>query len=560
MDTTRPRGSRDASRTSPDREEPERKEPEREEPDREEKVRPDGRPGRDSGRTSEEEEPEEEGPEEEGPEEEGPEEEGPEEEGGGRSGKRSEAQTDPEAQADSETETEPEAQNDPWDKARQAYDEEGRGEGREAAAQRLNEEHFFAAPVGGGDLYVYDEESGVFKPNGSQVIQEDVREELGPRHSTTEVRQIEAKVRADAPGERLGTAEVIPLANGDLPASQLEPNGFLELLGPSPERPFLCRSDAGWVPSAKCPALESVLRQAVRSEAERLALQEYAGYCFLHWARPFQAALLLVGPGREAKRAYLQALRETVPWVSWIAPSRLAKRRSGGPLLWGPWANVSMGVSAEALPEMGLFRNFGPGSLVRSDSSQLEGRREQPVPRRAAKHVYTAESLPEIYPGESFFRRIELVSFSEERAPEKPWPKLAKELEAERDGTLRWAIEGLRRLLREEDFSLGDPSDSPGRSPEKTRAVWESHGDSISRFKAEQLEVTGDRQRHFVPKEKTYEAYRRFCQAQGLRPIEKKRALTRRLKGDPRIDDGKRTPEGHGGQKRSYEGVVLREG
>jgi phage/plasmid-associated DNA primase len=545
MDTTRPRGSRDASRTRPDEVETDGKEPDGVEPDGEEKARPYGRPGRDSGGASEEEEPEE---------------EGPEEEGGGRSGKRSEAQTDPEAQSDSETETEPEAQNDPWVKARRAYDEEGRGEGREAAAQRLSEEHFFAAPGTGGDLYVYDAESAVFKPNGRRVIEETIRKELGPRHSTTEVRQIEAKVRADAPGERLGTAEVIPLANGDLPARQLEPSGPLKLLWPNPERPFLRRSKAWWDPSAECPTLDRILQQAVSSRDERHTLQEYAGYCLLHWARPFQTALLLVGPGREAKRAYLRALNAIVPWVSSVAPRRLAKSRSKGPQLHGPWVNIGTGISPGALPKTEFFHEFGPGSPARSDSSQLGGREEQPVPRRAAKHVYTADSLPEIYPGESFFRRIELVSFSEERAPEKPWPKFAKDLEAERDGILRWAIEGLRRLLREEGFSLGDPSDSPGRSPEKTRAVWESHGDSISRFKAEQLEVTGDRQRHFVPKEKTYEAYRRFCQAQGLRPIEKKRALTRRLKGDSRIDDGKRTPEGHDGQKRCYEGVALREG
>lgn len=509
MDTTRSRGSHDASRTRPDE-----VEPDGEEPDGKEKTNPDGRSDRGA-------------------------EGSPEEEGGGQNG------------SEPKTVTDPEAQKDPWEKARQAYDEEGRGEGREAAAQRLSEEHFFAAPGGGGDLYVYDEESAVFKPNGRRVIEETIRTELGPRHSTTEVRQIAAKIRADSPGELLGAAEVIPLANGDLPASQLKPNGPLELRKPSPERPFLRRSEARGTPTAECPTLNRILQQAVSSRDERHTLQEYAGYCLFHWGRPFQTALLLVGPGREAKRAYLRALNAVVPWVSSVAPRRLAKSRSKGSQLHGPWVNIGTGISPGVLLKTEFFHEFGPGSPARSDSSQLGGREEQPVPRRPAKHVYATETLPEVFPGKRVFRRIELVSFSGDWSPEEPWPKLERDLAAERDGILRWAIGGLRRLLREEGFSLRRPS-------EETQKVWEAHGDPISRFKAEQLEVTGDLQRHFEPKGNTYEAYRRFCQAEGTRPIEKKRTLTRRLKEDPRISDGKRTPEGHGDQKRCYEGILLR--
>jgi hypothetical protein len=151
--------------------------------------------------------------------------------------------------------------------ARQTWNEEGRGEGRKATAQQLSEARFFAAPGADGAPYVYNEESGVFKPDGPRVIE-----------------------------------ETIPLAIGDLPAKQLEPSGPLELLEPSPERPFLCRSEARWDPTAECPALDRILQQTLQSEAERHMLQEYAGDCFFHWARPFQAALLLPGPGRPLTR------------------------------------------------------------------------------------------------------------------------------------------------------------------------------------------------------------------------------------------------------------------
>jgi phage/plasmid-associated DNA primase len=437
---------------------------------------------------------------------------------------------------------------DPWDEARRLYeDEEGLKEARQAAARAARTEQAFATPGASGDLYARDPERGVFRPNGEESLREMLVEELGPHHSTREVRQIVAKVRAEASSGRLGTAKVIPIAGRDLSI------GPLELLEPSSERPFLHRSPAGWAPSAECPSvLNDALRRAVASEEERRTLQEYAGYCLLHWARPYRKALLLVGPGREAKRVYLQALEAFVPWTASVAPSRLANRRAGGPLLWGPWANVSAGISPEALPEIEFFEEFGPGGPARSDPSQLDARREQPVPRRPTKHVYAAEELPDIYPGKSFFRRVQLISFADGWAPEGPEPQLARELGARRDGILQWALKGLRRLLRQEDFSLG-------RSPEETRKEWKAHGDPISRFKAEELEVTGDWQRHFEPKTKTYEAYRRFCQDSGA-PIDKKQALTRQLKKDPRIVDGKRTPDGHDDQTRCYEGLLLRDG
>lgn len=453
----------------------------------------------------------------------------------------------PEKEGGSQEESGRESPKDMWDEVRGLYDEDGgRSAARHAAAHAATEEQAFATPGAGGDLYAYDPESGVFIPNGEEVLREMLLEKLGPRHSTQEVRQIKAKVRAKAPNGRLGTAEVIPLAGGDLSL------GSLELFESSRKRPFLYRSTARWDPSAECPsALSDALRRSVRSEAERRALQEYAGYCLLHWARPYRKALLLVGPGTEALRLYLRAIGAIVPWVGSVAPSRLAKSRSRGPQLHGPWVNICEGISPEALPKMELFQAFGPGRPVRSDPSTLEASQEKPVLPRPAKHVYTAEALPGIFPGKGFFRRLQLVSFSDGWSPEKPWRQLARELRAQRDGILRWAVKGLRRLLREGGFSLS-------RSPEETRTRWKANGDSVLRFKIEKLEVTGDLQRHFEPKAKTYEAYRRFCKAEGFRPIEKKGELTRQLKKDPWIKGGKRTPEGGDDQKRSYEGLTFR--
>ncbi len=469
-----------------------------------------------------------------------------------------------------------------WEKVRQLYNDGDRGEARLLAARRARSERTFATPRHSEQLHVLDPKTMTYGPGGKQALKELLVSRLGPHYSRREAREIVARIRAETYVEGLGSPEAIPLQNGDLTlqgvlslgdnlsARDSQPSrngllsGLLHMAKPSAERRFLARSGARWDPKAQCPALEDFLCEAVPVEADRRVLQEYLGYCLMHWARPYPKVLLLAGPEGSGRALFLRAVSAVIPWVSSLPPKRLARKKTqsvGDPAAPGPWVNAKMGVSAEALTELPVLNG-------RAGGVPAGGAGQAPAPHRvtnasaargrAPKHIYATSGLSPLAAGDRFFRRVLLVSFPETLSPKelsgkelpgKSAPALAGRFEAERDGILQWAAKGLRRLLRGGGFSSS-------RSAEATRERWESLSGPIGRFKAALLEVTGQPD-DVVVKEELYSRYREFCRKEGVQ-AETKGALTRILTEDPMITDAKRVPEPGGSQVRCYVGVGLK--
>jgi len=189
-----------------------------------------------------------------------------------------------------------------------------------------------------------------------------------------------------------------------------------------------------------------------------------------------------------------------------------------------------------------------------SDPDQIRKAVQVPSSQWGTKHIYTAASLPPLPAGDRFFRRVLLVPFpaklpSETLSPEGTGEELTRRFKAERDGILRWALEGLERVLENGGF----PSERP---PEETRRRWESLSGPIGRFKTDRLTVTGDPQ-DVVPKDTLHPVYKQFCRQEGVF-AESKKQFTKTLTQDPRIESRKRTPEPGADQVRCYVGVKPR--
>jgi phage/plasmid-associated DNA primase len=431
-----------------------------------------------------------------------------------------------------------------WKSVREDYREGNRKQARGSAADLAREEHAFVTVRLGEELYVLDPSTMTYHPGGPQALKELLAERLGPHFSRREAREIKARIKAATYVGGLGPARAIPLANGDLQARPLA------LLDFDSNRRFQVRTKAQHDPEARCPAFKSFLRDAV--PFGRQVLQDYVGYCLLHWARPYRRALLLVGPNGGGQEVVLCALQMIVPWCASVRPAHLVQKASGTTQLKGPWVNACAEVDPEALTGFPLLRSFGAGTPRYSDPEQIQEARQGPSPRRVAKHIYTASDLPPLSAGDPFFRRILLGCFPETLSPsEIPTPE---ELRAERDGILQWALEGLKRVLDSHASGSGFPS---GRGLEMTRRLWEDFSAPIGRFKAARLEVTGDAQ-DVVPKDIVHPAYERFCDKEGVL-AEKKNKLTRTLTDDPRIDKAPRTPDSHADQVPCYVGVRMRD-
>lgn len=435
------------------------------------------------------------------------------------------------------------AASDPWRKIRSAYDSD-KEQARLFAAKQVISDLHVATRRENGHCYVWDPAEKVLDSSGEQRIGEHLVRKLGTSHSLHEQKEITQKVRLLTAQDGFG-GEFIPVANGDL----FLDGDSVRLEDADPERAPLSRSEARWDPDAECTFFEGHLQGVMPDDRERETLQEYAGYCLLHWDIPFHKALFIVGPTASGKSTTLNVVQKLLGDVSKLSPQQLVNGRFGPAELEGAWANVRSDISAALLQDIGLFKEVVAGDPIYVERKYEQGYSLRPT----AKHMYSANRLPDLsIDDDAFFRRILLVSFPttiprEERVNRS---ELDRRLEQELDGILRWAVEGLCRVLGQEGFTHD-------LSPDETRSRWEEHASSIGRFKAAALNVTGD-PGDTVAKERAFDAYTQFCRDHGL-STETKQQLTRTLKRDPRVSDGHRTPTGESGQVRCYIGVEVDE-
>lgn len=442
-----------------------------------------------------------------------------------------------------DTGTEFEGGGDRWDTVVGLYDDGNRKRARQEATRLAMKERKFLTVRRSEELYVLNPETITYQFAGPQVLRALLVDRLGVHYTRREAREIESRIKAQTYIDGFGTAEAIPLANGDLSVRPLQ------LMDPSRERYFLVRSGARWDPEAQCPAFRDFLRQAVPSDTDRRLLQEYTGYCLMHWARPYRRALLLAGPKGSGRILLLKALQAILPWCASVAPSRLSKDRSGPPRLQGPWANLQSEISPSDLTGMRLLSEFASGGPNYSDRTQIGQAKRSDGSVATTKHVFTMNELPPLEVEDTFYRRILLVRCPQRLSSEEIGQNLAEKWIDERDGILRWAVEGLQRILENGGFTSE-------RSPDKTHQRWEGVGGPIQRFKAGLLKVTGDPQ-DVVAKKKLYRMYRTYCKREELLAATQQE-FTRTLTNDPQVESAKRTPEPGGDQVRCYVGVKPR--
>lgn len=429
---------------------------------------------------------------------------------------------------------------DPWDEVRSAHDS-NKGKGRMDATAQLITELNPATHRASEELYVWDDSEKVYDDDGEQAIRERLVEELQSRFSQHEVNEILGMVKARTYRDDFGADGFVPVANGDLKVTA----DAVELADATPERGFRNRSPAEWDPDADAPVFRSYLEQVVKTEEERRTLQEYAGYALMYWGLPYHKALFLVGPQASGKSTFLKVLHDMLGKTTQLSPQQLVDDRFGAIELEDSWANIASDIPSALLSNVGRFKEITAGDPIHAERKYQQGYAIEPT----AKHFYSANQLPEIkIDDNAFFRRVLIVAFPETIDRDQRDPNLGEKLRLELDGVLRWAVEGLQRLLDNEGFTRD-------LTPEETRRLWDEHASSIGQFKIRCLNVTGHSE-DVAAKQDVYRAYTEFCMDNGL-PTESQQKLTRVLKRDPRIGQAKRKPDGWDKRAKCYVGVQL---
>jgi P4 family phage/plasmid primase-like protien len=405
-----------------------------------------------------------------------------------------------------------------------------KNDARFAAAEQLLDEFHFANREDDDALFVYDPESGIYTDNGESVIRQRTREGLQGAFARQEVGELGEHIRAAETYtvEEFGGPEWhIAVQNGVL---RLDRDGSRELLDHDPDYLFINQAGTEYDPDADCPTWKSYLQETVKSDTHRMKLQEYAGYTLMHWGIPEHKALFLVGPQASGKSTFADTIRALLGGsdnVASLSPQQMTDR-FGTAELFGTWANIRNDIPPDTIQETGTFKEITAGDPIKGE------RKGKPLFhfRPNAKHIFSANQLPDAEEDDgAFYRRILLVPFPTTIPREQRDKKLPDKLRAELPGILNWALEGLARLLRENGFT-GD------LSVRETAETWDKWGNTVDRFAKACLNVSVDGDPK--PKSDVYRLYQQFCDDENF-PAETQRQLTRRLKTEHGVEDGKAT-------------------
>jgi len=430
--------------------------------------------------------------------------------------------------------------DDKWRQVRGLYSEKGgRDFARSKAVDFLRDEFDFATVRDNEQMYCYDPETGIYGGEARQAVNQRLEEMLGMYYSSTEVREIVARLEASSYIDRSEFGQSGPqvcVGNGVVDIETGEMSEF------NPNYYFQSRLPVEYDPDAECPRFEEFLDD-VCPDDKIPQLQEFLGYC-LQPRMDHKKALLLLGPTDAGKSVFLDGIEALFGDDSKTALSvqYLANERWGEAELVGKMVNIRHDLDSTDIKNAGKIKELTAGNQVRA-----ERKNQHPFmfsPR--TKHIFAANQPPSrSSEDDGFWNRWLTVVFPERIPRSEQDSRLTEKLttDEELSGILNWAIEGYQRLGKQGHFT-NEPK------PRDNQRMWEQYGNSVERFISRRLsrEPAG-----VVRQDEAYAAYEEFAKGQSME-VATKHKFTSTLKEK---DASTKQRRFDGERKRVYTGYTL---
>lgn len=266
--------------------------------------------------------------------------------------------------------------------------------------------------------------------------------------------------------------------------------------------------NANFDPNARCSQFLKFLKSILQQE-EIYLMQEIFGYLLIP-VNKAQKSFVFVGAPNAGKSTLLSIAQEVllgsenvsnIPWQS--LGDRFNKAE-----LFGKLANIFADLPSKNIDDGGMFK-----ALTGEDYITAERKNKDPFSFRPyARLLFSCNEIPRNYTDRSdgFYRRLIIIRFDKSVPAKKRDPNLRERLSVERDGILMWALDGLRRLIKNSYLFT---------ETESTRA-------ELLRYKVESNSAllfldeccTIDENAECV-REELFEHYREFCIKNGLKPM-----------------------------------------
>jgi P4 family phage/plasmid primase-like protien len=299
---------------------------------------------------------------------------------------------------------------------------------------------------------------------------------------------------------------LLSMANGRIDVDQLLRDRTVIPESHSPQWFTVSSLPFRYEPGATCKDWQRFLNQVLEGDSQRIdLLQEWFGYCLL--PDPSQHKfLLLEGTGANGKSVVVHVL---IGLLGHDNVSSVPLEAFGGRFALGPTHGKLLNVCAEAsaLPPLteGLVKQFVASDMITVDRKYVNALTFRPT----ARILITTNRRPRVSDdSDGFWRRMIILPFRvtiPEERQERDLP--ARLLREEASGIFNWAVEGLRRLRRQERFTVPKVSS-------EALAEAKVEDNPVAAFAKDHLaeETCGE-----VPVGEVFSAYLKYCETTNQR-------------------------------------------
>ncbi len=333
----------------------------------------------------------------------------------------------------------------------------------------------------------------------------------------------------------------IPVKNGlfNITTSTLEPF--------DPKKIFTYQIHASYEETKECPKFQKFLNEVIDKENLPI-IQRFMGYT-LYADMPYHKMLWLHGTGRNGKTTLTKILisilgKENVTSIS--IDELNPQFRFTSARLFGKLINISSEPSSRKELETELVKKLVGGDQVSGEKKNKQNTIEF---ESFSKILVLGNRFPQVRDvTPSFWERLLVVPFPN-IFTKNANPDLAHEIttdENERSGILNFMVNGLKLLIEEKGFG-------ESKSTNDIKREFEKLSDTIIAFFNEQCVKNAQ---SVAPKETIYNAYKTYCEDQGL-TIEGKTKFSQRIAEQPGVKEDRQQIEGK--TMRCWRGIMVKE-
>lgn len=347
----------------------------------------------------------------------------------------------------------------------------------------------------------YQYENGVWLPKTDIAIENHIRKKMKrDRYKTSaQITDTEHQLRMQV----------------EMPSNAINPNAYLvncrnkmlnvqtwEIFSHDPKYLSTIQINANYDETAKCPEFLKYLK-GVLPESEHPLIQEMLGYSLIP-VRKAQKCFLLVGKKDSGKSTLLYTIQDVLlghdntSVLSWQNMDDKFQTWQ----LFGKLANVFADLPGKELQDSSIFKAITGEDWIMGQKKHKDGFSFKPV----AVLIFSCNKVPKNYHDrtDAFYGRLILIRL-DNSIPEAKQDKMLKEkLMLEADGILTWALEGLKRLMKN-NYRFSET--------ERTKAEvkkYMTENSAVLLFLEERCAFDPD---YMCSRTELYDAYTQFCEA-----------------------------------------------